>query len=182
MRGIAARIDPEVYEQSQGGLTFTRYGLVKAAGGRFSEINTDSNQFAIERPGGGHHIDPEKALANNRGYVFAAVNAKAREVQNIDFRLFEVDGKDHQEKTDHAILDLLDGVNPDTDRLGAEVSHLIASRPRGQLLLAPHGQAYFLAIESTPRMRRTATSPWMAMQVLAESADVLARLFATRQQ
>ena len=124
-RKLIARIDPEVFEQSQGGLTFTRYGLTKAAGGKFGDIDTSGNQFAIERPGGGHHIDPEKALANNRGYVFAAVNAKAREVQNIDFRLFEVSGKDHQEKTDHDILDLLDGVNP--DMIGSELKYLTSS-------------------------------------------------------
>jgi hypothetical protein len=36
------------------------------------------------------------------------VNAKAREVQNIDFWLFEVGGEDHDEKEDHPLLDLLD--------------------------------------------------------------------------
>ena len=92
LRNIVARIDPEVFEQSKGGLTFTRYGLTNATGEKFGDIDTSGNQFAIERPGGGHHIDPEKALANNRGYVYSAVNAKAREVQNIDFRLFAVKG------------------------------------------------------------------------------------------
>jgi HK97 family phage portal protein len=125
MRGIASRIDPELYEQPQGGLTFNRYGLTKAVGGKFGDIDTGGNQFAIERPGGGHHIDPEKALANNRGYVYAAVNAKAREVQNIDFRLFEVDGEDHREKEQHPLLDLLDGVNP--DMIGSELKYLVSS-------------------------------------------------------
>ncbi len=125
MRGIASRIDPELYEQERGGLTFTRYGLTKASGGKFGDIDTSGNQFAIERPGGGHHIDPEKALANNRGYVYAAVNAKAREVQNIDFRLFEVNGKDHNEKEQHPLLDLLDGVNP--DMIGSELKYLTSS-------------------------------------------------------
>jgi hypothetical protein len=64
-------------------------------------------------------------LANNRGYVYAAVNAKAREVQNIDFRLFSVDGDDHNEKEDHPLLDLLDGVNP--DMIGAELKYLTSS-------------------------------------------------------
>jgi hypothetical protein len=121
MRGIASRIDPEIYEQ--GPIEMTRYGVIKRATGKggsavFGEFSQSANQFAIERPGGGHHIDPEKALANNRGYVYAAVNAKAREVQNIDFRLFEVDGEDHKEKTEHDLLDLLDGVNP--DMIGAD--------------------------------------------------------------
>lgn len=125
MRGIASRIDPELFEQPQGGLTFSRYGLTKSAGGKFSDIDTGGNQFAIERPGGGHHIDAEKALSNNRGYVYAAVNAKAREVQNIDFRLFEVKGEDHKEKTQHDLLDLLDGVNP--DMIGSELKYLTSS-------------------------------------------------------
>ena len=125
MRGITTRIDPEHFEQEQGGITMSRYGVTKATGGKFGDIDTSGNQFAIERPGGGHHIDPEKALANNRGYVYAAVNAKAREVQNIDFRLFEVDGEDHKEKTEDELLDLLDGVNP--DMIGSELKYLTSS-------------------------------------------------------
>lgn len=127
VRGIAARIDPELYEQSP--IEMTRYGVIKRVQGKsgavFGEFEQSGNQFAIERPGGGHHIDPEKALANNRGYVYAAVNAKAREVQNIDFRLFEVDGEDHKEKNDHDILDLLDGVNP--DMIGSELKYLTSA-------------------------------------------------------
>jgi HK97 family phage portal protein len=139
MRGIAARIDPETHEQSQG-ITMTRYGLTKAVGGKFGEIDTGGNQFAIERPGGGHHIDAEKALANNRGYVYAAVNAKAREVQNIDFRLFEVDGEDHNEKEQHPLLDLLDSVNP--DMIGSELKYLTSSH------LDLVGNCYWLLTDS----------------------------------
>jgi HK97 family phage portal protein len=128
VRGRASRIDPELYEQ--GPIEMTRYGVIKRTKGKdgsavFGEFSQSGNQFAIERPGGGHHIDPEKALANNRGYVYAAVNAKAREVQNIDFRLFEVNGEDHQEKTDHAVLDLLDSVNP--DMIGSELKYLTSA-------------------------------------------------------
>lgn len=128
VRGIAARIDPELYEQ--GPIEMTRYGVIKRVQGKggsavFGEFEQSGNQFAIERPGGGHHIDPEKALANNRGYVYAAVNAKAREVQNIDFRLFEVNGDDHEEQTDHELLDLLDGVNP--DMIGSELKYLTSA-------------------------------------------------------
>jgi hypothetical protein len=50
-RNIVARIDPELYSQAQGGPGMTRYGVVKAVGGRFGEIDTGGNQFAIERPG-----------------------------------------------------------------------------------------------------------------------------------
>jgi hypothetical protein len=156
-RNIATRIDPELFEQEQGGITMSRYGVTKASGGKFGEFDSSGNQFAIERPGGGHHIDPEKALANNRGYVFAAVNAKAREVQNIDFRLFEVDGKDHQEKTDHAILDLLDGVNP--DMIGSELKYLTSSH------LDLVGNCYWLLTDKSGSpvnddlTKRAATSP-----------------------
>jgi HK97 family phage portal protein len=96
--------------------------VTKNAGGQFGEI--DTNQFAIYRPSAGH-IDPAKALANNRGYVYAAVNAIAREVMNIDWRLFEVTGKDHEEKSEHAALNLLDSVN-DT-MTGPELKYLLSA-------------------------------------------------------
>lgn len=130
VRGIVSRIDPELYEQAQGGVTMTRYGLIKRVAGKggssvVGEISGSNSQFVIERPGGGNHIDPERALANNRGYVYAAVNAKAREVQNIDFRLFQVNGEDHNEKEEHPLLDLLDGVNP--DMIGSELKYLTSA-------------------------------------------------------
>lgn len=115
-RGKATRIDPEIYSQSQG-VTMTRYGLVKAAGGKFSEIDTGGNQFAIYRPGGDHQVNPEKALANNKGFVYAAVNAKAREVMTIDWRLFKKDGQDTKEQEEHELLDLLDAPNDNMDGL-----------------------------------------------------------------
>jgi hypothetical protein len=64
---FASRIEPEVYTQSQGGVGMTRYGIVKAVGGQFAEFS--NNQFSIERPSPGVTINPEKALANNRGFV-----------------------------------------------------------------------------------------------------------------
>lgn len=128
VRGIAARIDPELYEQ--GPIEMTRYGVIKRVQGKggnavFGEFEQSGNQFAMERPGGGDHIDPEKALANNRGYVYAAVNAIAREIMNIDLRLFEVDGEDHKEKDQDPLLDLLDGVNP--DMIGSELKYLTSA-------------------------------------------------------
>jgi HK97 family phage portal protein len=122
-RKIIARIDPEIYSQERD-FSFTRFGLTKGVGGKFSDIGSDSNQFAIYRPSVGR-IDPAKALANNRGYVYAAVNAIAREVMNIDWRLFEVTGKDHEEQSEHAALDLLDSVN-DT-MTGPELKYLLSS-------------------------------------------------------
>jgi HK97 family phage portal protein len=107
---FAKRIDPEVYTQEQGGITMSRYGVTKGVGGKFSEIAT-GNQFNIERPSAGTTIDPAKALANNRGFVYASMNAIAREVMTIDWRLFQVSGKNHKEQTEHEVLDLLDTVN-----------------------------------------------------------------------
>jgi len=107
-RRIVTRIDPEIYQQEQG-MTFDRYGLTKGIGGKFADIG-DADQFAIYRPSSGH-VDAAKAMANNRGFVYAAVKAIAREAMNVDFRLFQIDGKNHVEKTEHELLDLLDGVN-----------------------------------------------------------------------
>jgi HK97 family phage portal protein len=129
LRGIAARIDPEVYEQ--GAIGFDRYGVRNVVRGKsgamqFGEFsNSGGNQFVIERPGGGLHINPAKALANNRGFVFASVNAIAREVMTIDWRLFEVNGKNHKEKTEHEVLDLLDTVNDNMTSL--ELKYLISA-------------------------------------------------------
>jgi hypothetical protein len=112
LRKLISRIDPELYEQGQN-FTFDIYGIRKAVGGKFGEFGNDSNPMAIYRPGNGTGIDSAKAMANNRGFVYASVNAIGREIMNIDWRLFEVSGDDHKEKTEHDLLDLLDGVNPD---------------------------------------------------------------------
>lgn len=109
-RKLVTRIDPELYSQGQQ-ITMSRYGVVKAVGGKFGEFEGSGNQFAIDRPSGGAVIDPAKALGNNRGFVYAAVNAIAREVMTIDWRLFEVNGEDEKEHREHAVLDLLDTVN-----------------------------------------------------------------------
>lgn len=119
---FSSRIEPEIYKQDRQ-INFTRFGVTKSVGGQFGDIETD--QFAIYRPSAGKHIDPAKALANNRGYVYAAVNAIAREVMNIDWRLFEVDGEDHKELQEHAALDLLDSVNG--SMTGAELKYLLSA-------------------------------------------------------
>ena len=102
IRGIAARTDPETYSQDQGGIVMTQYGIVKrqvnkSGVSQFGEIN-GGNQFVIERPGAGIPIDPSKALENNKGFVYAAVNAKAREVMTIDWRLFSVDARTRRKR------------------------------------------------------------------------------------
>src|ERR1019366_5680814 len=91
----------------------------------FGEFSGSGNQFVIPAPGGGSAINSSRALANNRGFVYAAVNAKAREVMVIDWRLFEVDGKDHKEQESHDVLDLLDAVND--NMIGLELKYLTSA-------------------------------------------------------
>jgi phage portal protein BeeE len=128
-RGIAARLDPETYSQTQG-MEMTQYGIIKrvknkAGVSQFGEINGTGNQFIIERPGAGVPVDPSRALDNNKGFVYAAVNAKAREVMTIDWRLFAVNGEETNEKTDHPLLDLLD--SPNDNMNGLELKYLTSA-------------------------------------------------------
>jgi HK97 family phage portal protein len=124
LRKLISRIDPELYEQGQN-ITFDVYGIRKAVGGKFGEFGNDSNPMAIYRPGSGTGIDSAKAMANNRGFVYASVNAIGREMMNIDWRLFQVDGEDHKEQTEHDLLDLLDSVNP--DMTGPELKYMLSA-------------------------------------------------------
>lgn len=70
-----------------------------------------SDPLAIYKPTGAKSVSPAKAMANFNGWTFAAVNAIASEVANIQFRLYQVNGDDHDEQDDHPLLTLLDGVN-----------------------------------------------------------------------
>jgi HK97 family phage portal protein len=130
-RGIAAAIHPEQYEQSQGGIGMSRYGVVrvdKLKDGRkvFGEVSGGTgNQFVIERPVGANQIDADRLIGNNRGFVYAAVNAKAREVMTIDWRLFETKGDDQNELQDDELLDLLDAPNDNMD--GLELKYLTSA-------------------------------------------------------
>src|SRR5580698_2718845 len=86
LNSFASRIEPETYEQDQK-ITFDRYGIanvVRTKSGRaqFGEFS-EGSQFVIPAPGGGSATNTSRALANNKGFVYAAVNAKAREVMNI---------------------------------------------------------------------------------------------------
>ena len=116
------RIEPEVYSQTQG-IQFNRFGLTKSVGGQFADIG--GNQFVIERPSGGHHIDAAKALANNTGFVYASVNAIAREVMNIEWRLFEIKEDEPEEQHEHEALNLLDSVND--SMTGPELKYLLSA-------------------------------------------------------
>jgi HK97 family phage portal protein len=122
-RKLVTRIDPELYSQSQN-ITFDRYGMRKGVGGKFADFG-DANPMAIYRPGGDSSIDAAKALANNRGFVYASVNAIARDIMNIDLRLFQVKGKNHKEQTEHELLDLIDSVNP--DMTGPELKYALSA-------------------------------------------------------
>jgi HK97 family phage portal protein len=70
-----------------------------------------SDPLAIYRPTGAKNISAAKAMGQFTGWTYAAVNAIASEVANIDFRLYQISGDKHEEVTDHGLLDLLDGVN-----------------------------------------------------------------------
>src|SRR3982074_2195729 len=70
-----------------------------------------SDPLAIYRPSGAKTVNAAKAMGNFNGWTFAAVNAIASEVANIQLRLYQVKGDKHEEVTDHVLLDLLDGVN-----------------------------------------------------------------------
>lgn len=67
--------------------------------------------LAIYKPTGAKQIDAAKAMANFTGWTYAAVNAIASEVANIQLRLYQVNGEDHEEQDEHPLLELLDNVN-----------------------------------------------------------------------
>jgi HK97 family phage portal protein len=67
--------------------------------------------LAIYKPTGAKHVDAAKAMGNFTGWTFAAVNAIASEVANVQLRLYQVNGDEHEEQEDHPLLTLLDGVN-----------------------------------------------------------------------
>jgi HK97 family phage portal protein len=67
--------------------------------------------MAIYKPSGSKAVDAAKAMANFTGWTYAAVNAIASEVANIQLRLYQVSGDDHEEQEDHPLLELLEGVN-----------------------------------------------------------------------
>jgi Phage portal protein len=91
-----------------------RRGTLKAEIPNVSEKSeTLSNDpLAICKPLGAKTIDAAKAMGNFTGWRHAAVNAIAREVENIEFRLYQTKGYDQEEAgPDHPLLTLLDGVN-----------------------------------------------------------------------
>ena len=91
-----------------------RRGTLKAELPNVSEKSETlgSDPLATYKPSGAKHVDAAKAMENFTGLVYPAVNAIAREVSNIQFRLYQVNGDDQEEvDPDHELLTLLDGVN-----------------------------------------------------------------------
>ncbi|HEX3495583.1 MAG TPA: hypothetical protein VHT02_00150 [Methylocella sp.] len=81
--------------------------------------------LAIYKPTGAKHVDAAKAMGNFTGWAYAASNAIASEVANIQWRLYEVNGNDHEEQEDHPLLTLLEGVNE--SMTGIEPKYVTAS-------------------------------------------------------
>lgn len=140
-RRMATRIDPETFSQDAN-ITFDRFGLRKSVGGQFGEISSDSSQFAIQRPSAGSRIDPAKAMENFRGFAYASINAIAREVMNIELRLFNNSGKSPEELTTHEVLDLLDSVNETLT--GLELKYLLAAH----MYLTGNGYWFLAGVKS----------------------------------
>jgi HK97 family phage portal protein len=91
-----------------------RRGTLKAEIPNVSEKSSTlgDDPMAIYKPSGAKSVDAAKAMGNFTGWAYAAVNAIASEVANIQFRLYQINGDDQEEvDQDHPLLTLLDGVN-----------------------------------------------------------------------
>jgi HK97 family phage portal protein len=88
----------------------TRKAEIPAA--EFKSAPMGDDPLAIYKPTGAKSVDAAKAMGNFTGWTFAAVNAIASEVANIQLRLYQVSGEDHEEQDEHPLLDLLDNPNP----------------------------------------------------------------------
>lgn len=88
----------------------------------------ESDPLAIYKPSGAKSVDAAKAMSNFTGWTFAAVNAIASEVANIQFRLYQISGDDQEELDDYPLLTLLEGVNETMTGIGLKyvtMAHLI---------------------------------------------------------
>jgi HK97 family phage portal protein len=119
LRGVFRRKDTAPVNRYEG---FTSDGAVilrDRRGTRKAEIpevdlksaGMGDNPLAIYKPTGSKNVDAAKAMGNFTGWAFAAVNAIASEVANIQLRLYQISGNDHTELDDHPLLSLLEGVN-----------------------------------------------------------------------
>src|ERR1700727_881742 len=84
-----------------------------------------SDALAIYKPSGTKSVDPAKAMGQFNNWSYAAVNAIARDVSNIQLRLYQVKGTEHEEVDDHPLLTLLEGVNE--TMTGVEFKYVLAA-------------------------------------------------------
>jgi HK97 family phage portal protein len=118
LRGVFRRKDTAPINRYEG---FTAAGAMVVRDRRGTAKadfpDTDEKGFgggdplAIYKPTGAKTVDAAKAMGNFTGWTFAAVNAIAGEVSNIQLRLYQIEGDDHEEQNDHPLLTLLEGVN-----------------------------------------------------------------------
>jgi hypothetical protein len=138
----------------------------------------NADPLAIYKPSSTKQVDAQKAMANFTGWTFAAVNAIASEVANIQLRLFQLKGDNHEERDDHPLLTLLEGVNE--HMTGIELKYVTIGAPgaRRQCVLAPgrrqdrHGPAACdLPAQSGPREgeARQVIFPLQAEVLLSDS-------------
>jgi hypothetical protein len=100
--------------------------------------------LAIYKPTGAKAVDAAKAMANFNGWTYAAVNAIASEVANIQFRLYKINGDDQAEQDDQLTLANRSSGRPNcvwiTTSTAAprpsacSISSPLMSRPRSRLL------------------------------------------------
>src|ERR1700683_4651716 len=83
--------------QSNGAIVVRdRRGTAKAEIPEVTEKGYDGgNPLAIYKPTGAKAVPASKAMASFNGWTFAAVNAIASEVSNIQLRLYQGKGGDH---------------------------------------------------------------------------------------
>jgi hypothetical protein len=94
------------------------------------DLKSGSDPLAIYKPTGAKSVDASTAMGNFTGWTFAAVNAIASEVSNIQLRLHQIKGDDHEvqgilrpflEKTISSLFDLAKiGFGATTGLLGAQ--------------------------------------------------------------
>jgi hypothetical protein len=70
----------------------TRRAQIPTAAQKSETLGDDP--LAIYKPAGAKHVDAAKAMGDFSGWTFAAVNAIASEVANIQLQLYKINGED----------------------------------------------------------------------------------------
>jgi hypothetical protein len=94
------------------------------------------NPLTIHESTGSADVGAAKAMGAFTGWTFAAVNAIAREAANIQLRLYQVTGEDHEEKQDHRLLTLPDGASEKIAGISASPRWRPSSNSERRLKLA----------------------------------------------